>query len=634
MKHFFPIWAVATLSAFLSTGSALGAARVTAIDFKGLGENSRLEIETDRPVSYEKQDQTTDKQVVIEIKDAILAVPSLMTPKGPRPIDTSSFRSHFLLISPYGISGENPRVRIVIQLRSPAASEIKQEGNMLTLTIPNPLAGAKKADQEPVAALESTAPLTVSSSATDTPPPPVEPAQPTDTGIDNATSDVALHSSPQKEIDTFLSASSNKRFIGKPITLQVRDADILDVLQLIGDASGFNVIVGEDVRGKVTLSLIDAPWDQALDLILTTRQLGAERNNNVLRITTLANLTAEKQAEIAAKRAAEASAPRITRVFPISYARLTDLQNVFQRFASSTGDQAQTVVQVDERTNSIIVRDTAGNIERMRKLMEILDTQTPQVMIEAKIVEASEGGSSTIGGSLAFGKGGNGSQYFASFNGGTLPIDSNNDPIAGGLLGTGAGVGSQGSGIFGLSPVISFLPGISRINALLSILENDNKVKIVSSPRTVVLNKESSSITSGTPVLVSTSTFNASTGAQIPITTIQSANIGLTVRPTVTNDGGVFMELTIQRDIPFGTNLGIANRTMTTRVLVESGHTLVIGGVYSSESTEDSSGVPILRDLPIVGVLFGSKNKKSSRTELFFFITPRILNEREAGLSG
>ena len=318
-----------------------------------------------------------------------------------------------------------------------------------------------------------------------------------------------------------MDTKSSQKFEGKPITLQVKDADVSDVLRLVGETSGFNMIIGDDVKGKLSLSLVDVPWDQALDVVLHTLHLGAERNANVLRVVTLKSFLEEKQEQIKAEKLSKASAPRITQVFPISYAKLTDLQPLLLKFASQpeqapavigaagatgaggapggapgvpTPDGTQAIVASDDRTNSLVIRDLAPNIEKMKKLIEILDTQTPQVMIEAKIVEATEGFSSALNGSL--GVGGIGSTSFvASFAGGN-PLDS----LVGspGVFATGAAVSrtsaSPAAGTFGLSPSVSLLPGVNQLNALLTWGESDNQVKIVSSPKTVVLNKETSSI--------------------------------------------------------------------------------------------------------------------------------------------
>ncbi len=591
-------------------GLALGAANITSVDFKNGEKEGILEIRSDGPLSFEKQDNASEKQIIVEIKGAKLL------PGASRKLDTSSFPGNVSLVSPYQVEGQEGTARVVIQLRQEGTAEVAQDGNVLRVKLPH---GTDVASAETAKSSEPLAP-------------------PPSSGADAAAS---AEKAPDKtHLDAFSESQATRRFVGRPVTLQVRDADINDVLRLIADASGFNVIVGDDVKGKITLSMVSVPWDQALDVVLRTMKLGAERNNNLLRIVTLSNLTTEKQQELQAKKAAQASAPRVTRVFPVSYADPNDLQSLLIKFGSAQGGGGAAdasgggpSVQVDKRTNNIVVQDIPENIDRMKKLVELLDTQTPQVMIEAKVVEASEGFSKNLGGSLGIGRAdANGPQFLASIAGGN-PTDV--------LIGT-PGVTPTGGGFTGLGPTppggtfgMSLLAGSVRINALLSLAEGDSQIRLVASPKTVVLNKQSASIVQGTPVSVQTASVIAGVGTVIA-PSIQSANLSMSVKPTVTNDGNVLMELTVTRDVPEDTSTGlsgIGTRNMTTSVVVESGTTLVIGGIYTMTNKSSSSGIPILRKIPIVGWLFGTEKSSLEKSELFFFITPRILNVKESGIS-
>ncbi len=590
------ILAASTLSAPWVLAAA---GRITSIDFRQADGKSLVEITSDSPLAFVKQENQADKQVILEIQDAKLSRAAL------RRLDTSSFPGAVSLVSPYQAGDQ---ARVVVQLRNSAGTSVVQEGNVLRLSVAD---GASSDRAQASASAAEPAPSATEAGETAS-------TRTADElmALEEASSKPAPKASTpatlraeEKALDDFIQSRSQRKFIGKPITLQVRDMDLGDFFQLIGEASGFNVIVGSEVQGKVTLSLQDTPWDQALDLVLSSRQLGAERRNNVLRVTTLSNLTSEKQAELAARRASEAAAPRITRIFPISYATLADLSNVFQRFGSSSGDTSGTVVQTDERTNSIIVRDTAENIERMRKLIELLDTQTPQVLIEAKVVEAKESGSKAISGSLSFG------------GAGTTGVTS-----LAGTLGSISQAQTGGTFSFGFG-------NRARIDAQLDIAESQSLTRTVSSPKTVVLNKESASIIAGTPVLINTTSQTIS--GPIATQTVVTANLSLNVKPTVTNDSGVLLDITVQRDavVPAGNTSAVAPRNLKTKVLVDSGSTLVIGGIYTSSSLETEGGIPFFRKIPIIGALFGAETKTDERTELFIFITPRILNQKEAGLS-
>ncbi len=635
------ILAASLVSNFLlGSATAWASVKVTSIDFKSSGSSSLVEIKSDQPLTYEKTDNAQDRQIVIELKS------SKLTKNASRKLDTSSFKSKVSLISPYQVEGGGETSRVVIQLREPANGAVSQDGNTLSIRIPNgaapdrtpppatgaldPLAdasspanGAESAVPSPEAANgpDPVAGLSQSPAPADASKPEAQASAP-----DSSVESQDPKRGAEKQLESLMESKKTKRYVGRPISLQVRDMDILDVFQLIGEASGFNVIVGEEVKGKITLSLSDTPWDQALDLILGTRQLGAERHNNVLRITTLTNLTAEKTAELAAKKATEATAPRVTRVFPISYAKLGDLTSVFTKFGSATpgADGTSTVVQADERTNSIIVRDTSENIDRMRKLIEILDTQTPQVLIEAKVVEASEVEGNTLNGQIGFSGTGTDGTGGTSFNGAGLDLLN---------LSSIGGKDAAGGAAFGLSPSLAFLPGTARLNAFLTIKESEDRIKVIASPRIVVLNKESASIVAGQPVLIPT--ISQTQNGPITLSTPQQANLSLSVKPTVTNDSGVLMDIQVTRDVPSTINgtTAISNRNVNTKVLIESGSTLVIGGVYSSQTKHSESGFPFLRKIPLIGALFGSESDDVSRSELFIFITPRILNEKEAGLA-
>jgi type IV pilus assembly protein PilQ len=274
----------------------------------------------------------------------------------------------------------------------------------------------------------------------------------------------------------------------------------------------------------------------------------------------------------------------------------------------------------------------------MQKLIEILDTQTPQVLIEAKVIEATEGFSKSLGGQIGFGKGAGDGQYFGSFAGANPvdPLFSNNGSNS--IFANGAAAGGAGpGGSFAISPTLAFLPGNTRLNALLNLSESENSVRVVASPKAVVLDKEKANIVQSTPVLVPTVTSTANGPVSTP--TVQQANLSLDVQPTVTNEGSILMQLSVSRDQPINlgggaTGQAVGARNITTRVLVESGSTLVMGGIYTMDTTNTSSGFPILRKIPILGALFGQEASSTNRSELFFFITPKILNLKEAGISG
>jgi len=439
----------------------------------------------------------------------------------------------------------------------------------------------------------------------------------------------AIAETPVEKAANSSASGSNGKFTGSPITIKLKDADVHEVLRLIGDTSGFNIVIHPNVSGKITLSLEDVPWDQALEIVLSTLKLAAERNESVLRVLPKDMLIAEKQQELDSKKLVLATAPRITRIFPISYADINQMSGLLQQFANSqnqTGSSSvssgpMTTIIVDNNTQSLIVRDTAENIEKIKKMIELLDVQTPQVLIEAKVVEASEDFSKQINGQ--FGIGGN--SLGAGFNGQTTPLIGSQISLPGKTSFAAAGLTT-----FKLSG------GTVGLNASLNMAESESKIKVVSSPRTVVLSGKSSSITQtrSTAVKLITPATNTSPATE-QIVQI-SGNTKLNVTPRVTNDGSVFMKLDLSRDIlrvQTDGNPAVEPRVMNTEVIVESGNTLVIGGVLNIDENSAESGIPFLRKIPLLGPLFGSEKESKAKSELMFFITPRVLNQKKTAFS-
>ncbi|MBS1963941.1 MAG: type IV pilus secretin PilQ [Bdellovibrionales bacterium] len=602
--------------ALFATANAFALTKITRIEFFGKSSPNQMVVVGDGPIEFEKIDNPADKQVIFEIKNAQLA-----NSNAGRRLDTASFNSKVALISPYNVESKHA-VRIIVQLRENTDLSTVAEGSRLFVGIdgaadPNilPATGhgaksvAKGGSSAKGAAAGSSGAGTGSSSGGGSDITPV-----------SRSAEVAPAGTPEGRIDQFLDASSTKRYVGRHITLQVKDADIVDVFKLIGETSGFNMVIGSDVNGKLNLSLVDVPWDLALDTILSTNKLGAERTGNVLRVAQLSTLTQEKQAQQAAKLAAENSAPRITRIFPLSYATGASLMPILSRFgagnAGTGAGAARDTIIVDDRTNSLIVQDTSDNLERMAKIIKLLDRQTPQVQIEAKIVDASEEFSKSMSGAFALGAdpswGGLGGSFLQGIS----------DPIL-----PGGAASAAASNALGMKLKIGALASM-RLGAILNLAESESRSRIISAPRTVVLNKQAATIVQGQPVLVpvTVQTQNGSASS----TEVRSANLSLNVTPTVTNDGNIVMQLSIANDTPkdLGNNqTGVANRNMTTQVVAESGSTIAIGGIYTSNDTSSETGIPGLRKLPIIGALFGNESKKVTRSELFIFITPRVLNE-------
>ncbi len=583
---------------------ALAVTRVTSIGFQVEGSKSEIVVDVDGAIEYTTGGSPGDRQFVLNLSNATLDAGA------KRALNSTAFDSSVTLVNPVQVDANN--VKIIVQLKEEVQGRVEKLDNQLRIAFNAPVESEVANDLPEFEAAD----MTKTGNK-------VSP----ETGKDEK---LEAKSNARDDLDVFLENRETKNFKGSPITLKVKEAEVSDVLRLIADTSGFNIVVGSGVTGKVTLALESVPWDQALDVVLQTLNLGAERNNNVLRILTLDNLTKEKRSEIAAKEAIEQSSPKVTKIIPVSYADIASLKKLIESFGKGGQKNSNGTVDIDERTNQIIVQDIPENVERMQKLISILDAQTPQVLVEAKIVEATEGYNFDIGGSLGFGTS-NGKLPFATTFAGANPLDKLVGTVA---TGDTFSQGSTGAGSMAISPSVAFLSGNLTLNALLKMGETESKVKVVSSPRTVVLNKQSAEILQSTPVLIKK---KVQTDQGIFDTEeIAEAKISLTVTPTVTNDEGVLMKLNVARDVPAPVsdqNQAVAKRNIQTQVLVDSGTTLVIGGVYTMDKTSTASGFPVLRDIPVIGNLFGSRGNKTTRSELFIFITPRVLNVQKAGLA-
>ncbi len=447
-------------------------------------------------------------------------------------------------------------------------------------------------------------------------------------------------------LDTIEKSAREKKFTGSPITLKLKDADINEVMRLIGEASGFNVVVAPGVSGKVTVSLEDVPWDQALDVVMTTMNLAAERFESVLRVMPREVLLKEKQAILETERIASQAAPRITRIFPISYSDLTQLSNLLSGFLSTPpggagasggaqtgapgaagspgqagGGAALSSIQIDQNTQSLIVRDTSEGVERIRKMIALLDVQTPQIMIEAKVIDANESFVNTIDGKFGITAGGSS----ISINGASL----------GGGASSAVSSGSSAAASADNGPN-SFRIGIGNafsLNAILNYSEAENTAKVITSPRLMVLSGKKANINQANNLSVQQQTVV--NGVTLNQTVFIPYNTSLDVTPRATNEGSVFMKLNFQRDVvqldANGQN-SVAPRSVTTEVVVENGNTLVLGGVQSSSEASGSRGFPFLRKIPILGWLFGTESRAAEKNELMFFVTPKIVNVRKTAL--
>jgi type IV pilus assembly protein PilQ len=434
------------------------------------------------------------------------------------------------------------------------------------------------------------------------------------------------------------------KYTGRRIDLDFKDADIHNILRLLAEVGGVNVVTSDEVSGSVTIRMRDVPWDQALDVILQAKGLGAERKGNLIRVAPQEMLEKERELALARQKQQVALAPVETRLVPVSYATAKDVEPRVRELLTERG-----TVSVDERTNVLIVRDIIESLDDVEELVRTLDTQTAQVLVEARIVEATSNYVRDVGiqwgGDVSF------NQAFGNQTGLVFPsnigiaggsYDSNtpsqglsplaaNTPVPNFAVNLPAATGTGVGGAMGLT--FGSVDGNYNLNVRLSAAESTGAVKIISSPRVLTLDNHAAKISQGTQIPYS------QVSAQGVQTAFQTAVLELNVTPHVTADGSVAMKVSVTRNEPDFTRTGangqptILKREATTELLIADGHTAVIGGIYTRNSGRTVDQVPFFGDIPIIGLLFQRRRMLDQRSELLIFITPRIVNRDQALLS-
>jgi type IV pilus assembly protein PilQ len=437
------------------------------------------------------------------------------------------------------------------------------------------------------------------------------------------------------------SVLAQQRYSGRRIDIDLKDADIHNVLRLLADTGHVNVVTADDVSGTITIRMRNVPWDQVLDVVLQAKGLGMVRQGNLIRVAPLAQLQKERDLKLAAQKQEYELTPLETRLIPISYAQAEELQARAKELLSPRGSLA-----VDQRTNVLIARDIASNLNYIEELVRSLDTQTAQVLIEARIVEATSSYNRDVGiqwgGDTTFGPAtGNptGVAFPSSISAAGGNYD-NNTPTAGVspftrtvsipnfAVNLPAAVGTGAGGAIGMS--FGSIDNALNLSVRLSAAESAGLVRIVSAPRVMVLDNKEARINQGT--LIPYAQVSA-LGVQ---TTFQEAKLQLLVKPHVTADGSVSMHVKVNRDEPNFNQTApngaptILKREAETELLVMDGHTAVIGGIYTRNTGRNLSQVPFFGDIPILGILFQHRTASDARNELIIFLTPRIVNRAEA----
>ncbi|WP_166272260.1 type IV pilus secretin PilQ [Caldichromatium japonicum] len=463
---------------------------------------------------------------------------------------------------------------------------------------------------------------------------------------------------------------------GERLSLNFQDIPVRSVLQILADFTDMNLVASDTVQGNITLRLKNVPWDQALDIILKAKGLAMRQDGNVMRIAPAQELAAQEQLEMESMQKIEELAPLRTEFIQVNYAKAADIAAVLLGSGRGNGGGAQTArrrntqaqgaggmdqvaaaagipdrgilslrgsITVDERTNTLIVQDTLAALEAVRRAVKLLDVAVRQVMIESRVVIASNNFARDLG--VKFGISGSAGKFGSNEiligggqSGGIAPSDYDSGPF--GLNTGGTRYNSTLAGADGNASLITNLPAVSPSGSIdfligkvgsylvqleLSAMQREGRGEIISSPRVVTADKHKATIKVGTEI-----PYQQQTGQGNTNVSFKEAVLQLDVTPQITPDDRIIMDLEINKDNPDWSRsvLGtppIDTRSIKTNVLVDNGETVVLGGVFEREKTFNKEQVPWLGDMPVLGRLFKKEARNDQNTELLIFVTPKIL---------
>ncbi|MGB5345533.1 MAG: type IV pilus secretin PilQ [Woeseia sp.] len=438
--------------------------------------------------------------------------------------------------------------------------------------------------------------------------------------------------------------SENKEYDGQRLTLNFQDIETRAVLQLLAETSGRNIVVSDTVQGNVTLRLRNVPWDQALDIVMTTKGLDMRENGNVIIVAPAEEIAARETADLEARQAITELEPLYSEFLQVNYAKASNLAALI---GNSGGENtllsARGTVAIDERTNTLLIYDTAERLQDIRRLVRTLDIPIRQVLIESRIVVVNDDFSRDLGVRMGFtGVRSNSSDGIISVTG----TGEGSETIVGSALNNLANTGQpfpilapELNNRYAVNVPIDNAAGRLALAVLdsdyivdleLTALEAEGRGEIISTPRIITANQKEARIEQGVEIPYQESASSGATATQF-----KKAVLSLTVTPQITPDDNIIMDLIVSKD-----NVGelvasatggfvpsIDTRSVETQVLVRDGQTVVLGGIYETERRETINKVPLLGDIPGFGYLFRSTQRVSNKAELLIFVTPRILTE-------
>ena len=601
---------------------------IYAVEYDAQADRDRIVILGERPVDYLLYEPSGDT-VVLSIQNARIEPEAAVriTPEPGGPIS---------LVTAFEQPETNgTEVRVVFKRAEGLKPEVSRRGTLVVVDFPRdgsvaatppvltardaPMAMATTATQVPTAAAAAFVPAAAVPDAS----PAAMPIRASDTVAPTRAAPAAFGSAPSIEVLQEGGLVDGKEYVGRLISLDFKDIEMADVLRLIAEVSDLNVIAGDEVSGRITIRLVDVPWDQALDVILLTKGLGFMRVGNVVRIAPAGVLRQEEEMRLQERRALEQLEDLIVKLQPVNFANVQEVRGMVSRLLSARG-----TVDVDKRTNTVIIKDIPSVIDEATALIKAIDTQTPQVLIEAKIVEAN----------LDFSR-----EFGVTWGLGAQPLVNGFDPSSGARTDLGSDAfllntapGSVGNNATFMNPLTAgptalfnvagfLLDEKINLDLQLQAAEVNGDGKVISSPRVVTLDNSQATIEQG--ISIPFQTFENG-DAQLEFV---DAVLKLDVTPHITADRSIIMQVNVSRNAPDDSvftltgSPAISKNEVDTETLVKDGQTLVIGGIYVIDRSERQSRVPYLHSIPIIGALFRSNEISDSRKELLIFVTPRVI---------
>ena len=446
-------------------------------------------------------------------------------------------------------------------------------------------------------------------------------------------------------------------YSGEPLSMEFQDVEIRSVLDILAQFTEMNIVASDSVAGNITLRLINVPWDQALDIILKSKNLGKRENGNVILVAPATELAEQEARELEAQQAVESFAPLRTEYIRLSYAKAQDVLTLISQGSGSSGGSSNRVddnnsllsnrgtVTVDGRTNTLIVKDVADSIENIHKLISKIDIPVRQVMIEARIVSATDSFSKEIGvrwGILSNGAANNrnllvgGSNQTlwdlkdfdvetTTVNGQTVSYPSYDITSPDNLnvdLGVANPAGSIAFGLLSMSDVM--------LDLELSALQADNRGEVISTPKILTADKQTAKVSSGTQI-----PYQEASASGATTTSFKEAALSLEATPNITPDGKIGLQLLITNGTPtiINNQVAIAEDSISTNVIIEDGQTVVLGGVFKNRTNNGVDKVPFLGDLPYIGRAFRKDVRSNNKEELLIFVTPKLINDGTSRLN-